>query len=340
MTSLHRFPVSPPRLVSSSGRAADVLREVSNEVDSASREARAWERLEARLEDAEGRGWPVAWLPAAGAAVLAVVLLIVGLTPSSWSLSIAPERNALVAVEPVQPTRQPAVVVMQPETSTQKDTGQAERSDPATLPQPSAEAPQRDCLGLARKGSHGEALACFENQARGSGMDAELAQYELGRLRRNIQGDTAGAIRAYRMYLSRFPQGAFRTEASVSLAELLFASGNHRAALAESERMLSNGTARERAPELRLLRARTYQRQLGDCERARAEYARLTSQPGAIGEAARRGLAECEAVEPPEPQTSDPPTEPEATQVAPRGSTAAFPLGVPDKTPTTGPAEE
>ncbi len=342
MTAPQGFSVGPPRLVQATGLVADVLREVSNEVDSASREARAWERLEARLDDVDGGTWLPAWLPAAGAAVVAVVLLVAGLAPSGWSLPIAPEPGARLTPEPVRPTPQPAVAVPATPDSRGDHQSQREARDTPVSPEPSEPAPRRDCLAFARQGEHAKALACFEQQAGGTGMDAELAQYELGRLRRNIRGDTTGAIREYRTYLSRFPQGAFRTEASVSLAELLFASGDHRAALAESERMLSSGTARERAAELRLLRARTYQHELGDCERARAEYARLTSQAGPIGEAAKRGLAECGAVraaERPESQDGNAPAEPDGTQTA-DDPAAALPVGAADGVPTGVLADE
>ena len=116
------------------------------------------------------------------------------------------------------------------------------------------------------------ALATMKDNER-----AVFVMYELGRLRRNVLGDTAGALQGYRTYLQRFPAGAFRTEAAVSVVELLYASGGYLEALTESEQMLANGIARERAPELRLLRARTYHHRLGDCARAEVEYARLVT---------------------------------------------------------------
>jgi hypothetical protein len=77
---------------------------------------------------------------------------------------------------------------------------------------------------------------------------------------------------------------------------------------------------------------------LGDCERARAEYEKLTGQSGTIGEAARRGLAECRATsaaERLEPQVGDPPTEPERQQGAEDPAAASL-TGAADGTPTAG----
>jgi hypothetical protein len=150
-----------------------------------------------------------------------------------------------------------------------------------------------DCLELARRGEHSQALSCFESQAAGSDMTAEVAQYELARLRRNLNGDPAGALQALRDYTRRFPGGAFRTEAEVSIVELLASMGRDGQALAESERLLRTGLARERAADLRLLRARIYHRRLDDCGRAEQEYARVGSLSGSLGGQAQLGRARC-----------------------------------------------
>lgn len=117
-------------------------------------------------------------------------------------------------------------------------------------------APEQDCLALARQGHHRDALGCFTRQAQGSGLEAEIALYEGARLRRDVLGDPNGALATLRESQRRFPNGTFRTEAAVTVVEILAARGDREAALAEVERLLASGAARERTAELRALRAR------------------------------------------------------------------------------------
>jgi hypothetical protein len=159
----------------------------------------------------------------------------------------------------------------------------------------SAEAPEAaaDCLRLARENQAARAARCYERVAGGQGLSAEMAQVELARLRRDVLHDSPGAQRALREYLARYPNGAFRTEAAVSLVEILVQSGQTQQALGESERLLVSGGARERDKELRLLRGRILQEELGDCGRAEREYAQVAADPGPIGDQAQLRQAEC-----------------------------------------------
>jgi hypothetical protein len=99
-----------------------------------------------------------------------------------------------------------------------------------------------------------------------------LALYELARLRRDVLGDANGALATLRSYARRFPSGAFRTEAAVTIVEILAAQGDDAGALAESERLLASGGAIERRSDLHALRARIFARR-GDRSRAEAELA-------------------------------------------------------------------
>jgi len=163
--------------------------------------------------------------------------------------------------------------------------------DPQTR-KPSPPKVEQDCLSLAREGRHDRALDCFDRQAHGSGLDAEVALYEAARLRRDVKGDLSGALAALREYGRRFPSGAFSTEALITIVELEAARGNVAAALRESARILASGQARERASELHLLRGRLFQQQ-GDYTQAVAEYAVLTAQEGSLALQARLERAKC-----------------------------------------------
>jgi hypothetical protein len=150
-----------------------------------------------------------------------------------------------------------------------------------------------DCLRLAREDQAGLAARCYERVAAGRGLSAEMAQVELARLRRDVLHDSPGALRALRDYAARYPNGAFHTESAISLVELLVQTGQSQAALAEAERLLVSGAARERQGELHLLRGRILQDKLGDCGRAEREYATVAADPGPIGDQAQLRQAQC-----------------------------------------------
>src|SRR5204863_6061168 len=64
-------------------------------------------------------------------------------------------------------------------------------------------------------------LRCYEQQASGAGLPAQIALYELARLRRDSLGDLPGALASLRELRGRFPGGALRMDADLSIAELL-----------------------------------------------------------------------------------------------------------------------
>ena len=59
-------------------------------------------------------------------------------------------------------------------------------------------------------------VACFEQTARGSGLDAEVALFELGRQQARA-GEAVRAITFWRESLARFPGGVFEPEVRLSL---------------------------------------------------------------------------------------------------------------------------
>lgn len=111
-----------------------------------------------------------------------------------------------------------------------------------------------DCLSLARHGQTRDAEACFLKRAEGSGLGAEMALYEVARLRRDVLGDAAGALRVLADYRTRFPSGSLRREADMSQLELLVQLGRTDEALKQSDELLSSSASGERAAELRVLR--------------------------------------------------------------------------------------
>jgi len=111
-----------------------------------------------------------------------------------------------------------------------------------------------DCLSLARRGQTRDAEACFLKRAEGSGLGAEMALYEAARLRRDVLGDAAGALRVLAEYRTRFPAGSLRREADMSQLELLVQLGRTDEALKQSDELLSSSASGERAAELHLLR--------------------------------------------------------------------------------------
>lgn len=129
-----------------------------------------------------------------------------------------------------------------------------------------------DCLLLARQGSTREAEQCFAERARGSGLGAEMALYELGRLRRNVLADPRGALLALEEYGARFPSGSLRKEVEMSYLELLVQVGRSREALERSSALLEAPSGAERAAELHLLRGDVFRRSLRDLRAAEREY--------------------------------------------------------------------
>lgn len=142
-----------------------------------------------------------------------------------------------------------------------------------------------DCLALVRSGEPRSAEACFEQQATGQGLDAEVGLYELSRLRRDALGDTQGALRALSDHRRRFPHGALRAEVDASYLSLLVRVGRSTQALAESERLLASSAGAERAYELRMLRGDLLRNAAGSLALAQAEYALAERAPGARAQA-------------------------------------------------------
>jgi hypothetical protein len=100
-----------------------------------------------------------------------------------------------------------------------------------------------DCAQSAREGSYED---CLVTAARESGLAAETALFELGLLAHE-RADASEAVRHFRAYGERFPNGAFGPEASIALMLELKAAGQKEAAAAEATRFLARFADEPRA---------------------------------------------------------------------------------------------
>jgi tetratricopeptide (TPR) repeat protein len=152
-------------------------------------------------------------------------------------------------------------------------------------------AARRDCGQFAA--SPRDALPCYQDQAAQSGLAGETAQHEVARLWRDSLGEPDRALAAFQTQRSRFPNGVLRTEADLSIIELLPRLDRHADALAESEQFLTAHPKAERNGEIHLLRGNIYREVLRDLDHAEREYARAAESGGRVGDDGRFLRAVC-----------------------------------------------
>ena len=134
--------------------------------------------------------------------------------------------------------------------------------------------PYRAAEQLLGRGQFAEAARAFEQIVAQHGAHADLALYELGRVRERNLNDLPGALQAFRRYRAEYPNGALAQEVSLSLIETELAGTSPQdrtAAFDESSAFLAAHPQSERAAEMRLLRG-NLMRETGDCEKAISEY--------------------------------------------------------------------
>jgi tetratricopeptide (TPR) repeat protein len=153
---------------------------------------------------------------------------------------------------------------------------------PTPAPEPADTSTAPDCLSLARGGQTRDAETCFLKRAEGSGLGAEMALYEVARLRRDVLADAVGALAALAEYRSRFPSGTLAREADMSQLELLLQLGRSVEALTLSDELLSSSASGERAAELHLLRGHVLRKAQSRYADAEHEY-ELAERAGARG---------------------------------------------------------
>jgi hypothetical protein len=211
-------------------------------------------------------------------------------SPSALPVSSLARKRPVATRGNVMPDR----ATPQPSPSTRTpDKPDVARAIAAERPDTHAEAlAGPDCLSLARSGATREAEACFVERARGSGLGAEMALYELGRLRRDVLGDSRGALAALEQHAARFPSGSLRREVEMSALGLLVQLGRSREALARSSALLESQSGGERRAELHLFRGQVFRRNLNDIRAAEREYAQAEALAGSTAAEATylRGL--------------------------------------------------
>jgi hypothetical protein len=145
-----------------------------------------------------------------------------------------------------------------------------------------------DCSDLVEKDARAAEHCYAQRAAESSGLSAEVALYELARLRRNVQDDAKGALAALNEYRDRFPRGSLRNEVGLTRVELLSELGRGREALNEAEALLGSAKGGERAAELHLLRGDIFRRDLADFAQAAQEYSKAEKFGGGFGADATR----------------------------------------------------
>lgn len=149
------------------------------------------------------------------------------------------------------------------------------------------------CRDLLRDGIPGKAETCYSAIAAGSGLSAEMALYEVARLRRDVLADPNGALLALDEYESRFASGTLAPEVRMARVDLLARLGRSEQALQASGRLLESPLGRSRAVELRLLRGNLLRDKQHDCTAAIAEYQHIERDPGPRGDQAQWSHARC-----------------------------------------------
>jgi hypothetical protein len=150
-------------------------------------------------------------------------------------------------------------------------------------PEPTKQ-PAADCLSFARSGDAAAAERCFEAQAAGQNLSAEVALYELARLRRDMLGKPQAALAALDDYARRFPHGYLSGEVLFSRLELLVKLGRSAEVLGASDELLASASGKERALEIHFLRGNVYAHALKDPQSAAREYALAAASAGKLGD--------------------------------------------------------
>ncbi|HWZ91664.1 MAG TPA: hypothetical protein VNW92_22535, partial [Polyangiaceae bacterium] len=193
-----------------------------------------------------------------------------------------PARAALESHPPAEPALSASAprVTPPPPANATSEVG----SGPAPAAPSEPAAPAADCLGFARSGDAPKAEHCFEDQAAGQNLSAEVALYELARLRRDMLGKPAAALSALDDYARRFPHGYLSGEVLFSRLELLVKLGRSAEVLRASDELLASPSGKERALEIHFLRGNVYAHALGDPASAAREYAQAAAAPGRVGD--------------------------------------------------------
>ncbi|HET9953904.1 MAG TPA: hypothetical protein VFQ61_05355 [Polyangiaceae bacterium] len=152
---------------------------------------------------------------------------------------------------------------------------------------------ETDCRTHSRQGRTTQAIECFEQLSRGNGIQADVATYEVARLSATSGTDPLQVLSLLDRYQQRFPEGVMRGEVDWLRVQSLYRSGRHRAALSESDALLSTSAGRVLAAEVHWLRGIIFEERLLDFGRAASEFVTFVGMPGARGDEGEWRRARC-----------------------------------------------
>ncbi len=264
---------APPRLVASSGVAADLVRRALSEQALPAPLPRFTQLQERRAS----RGRRQAAL--VGLAAAAAAALIFGVR--SWQLQEPPvalqaepasqfatappplpssePTDAPPVVEPHAPNKPPArrEAASKPRASSSLEprSPQEEPAAEPVMPTPAElSGGAKPCAELARSGAAEQAIGCYDKLSSGQGVTAELALFEQSRLAGKVLRQPARALAVLNTYRERFPNGSLRAEVMLARIEWLLGAGDQAGARVAVEEALKSGLLQEREAELQRLR--------------------------------------------------------------------------------------
>jgi hypothetical protein len=121
---------------------------------------------------------------------------------------------------------------------------------------------------------------CYGAIAKGDDIAAQNALYALGLLARDERHDSAEAVRKWREYQARFPNGILAPEASLGVLGELMKAGHHKEASKEADRYLALAPDGARAGEVMLIRAHLLREHLGALEESLEAYRKAEARAG------------------------------------------------------------
>jgi hypothetical protein len=285
----------PTKLRAGSCAIGRLIRLANDEYEEQFDESAAWRSLEARHAERQSRDARRRWVVSVSLAVAAACAILLKAQTRGESFAIV--ADPAVAEVPAQSASPIAIEASRqvPERAPNRDfrsINPAAQAKSNSLPLSSARAPL-DCDVAIESGSAKDAATCLEQRASGDALSAQRALYELAVLKRSRLHDVVGALATLRTYRKRFPDGALKGEVDFALVEMLPKAGRAQEAIRESDALLQTPWGRTKTSELRLMRGRLAQEQLGDCEQALKEFGFIENEFGTIGDEATLRSAQC-----------------------------------------------
>lgn len=186
----------------------------------------------------------------------------------------ATERPAKAAPAAERSDANPKVASQQGERAASAERGGASRERAVAEPPAALWREAQKLLAKRQSAAAEKKLAAL---SQGRSPRAELALYELGRVRLRELHDPRGAQDAFREYRRRFPDGSLGPDVHLSLIEALLASRSFSEAAGEADAFLRLWPGSERLDDVRLLRGNIH-REWGDCRAALADYQPLLAE--------------------------------------------------------------